>query len=304
VQKTIWSEKYRPRHISEIIYQNEKQKNLFTRMVESGDIPNLLLSGIQGTGKSTTSAALIRDLKIPKADVLRIPCSDEKIEALRDRASAFAMTMPLGTIKIIQLEEFDYLSKDAQALLRTLIEDTSSVCRFICTCNYADRIIVPLRSRLNEITFKAPDKELVALRMCDILDAEKVTYTPEQILAHVDLGYPDIRKITSLLQVSVENGVLQAPVNGMGEVADWKFKLMDVLDGKLRWSDARAVICSSTPREDIESVYRFLYDNIDKFGPHQKDATLLIAEFLYKHAFVADPEINLAALFIMLEAMG
>jgi DNA polymerase III delta prime subunit len=299
MKASIWVEKYRPRTIGDVIFQDERQERTFDGFVKAGDIPNLFLTGVQGTGKTTVSQALMRDLNVDRSDVLKINCSDEKIDALRTKVSGFAMTMPLGKFKVVRLEEIDYLSLDGQALLRSLIEETQYSCRFIATCNYANKVIPPLKSRFQEFYFRAPDKDAIALRMADILDQEKVKYDPEVLLAYVDVGYPDIRKTIQLLQGNVQGGKLLKPTSG-SDAADWKFGLLDAVSTG-DFKKARKLVCESATREEHEDVYRFLYDNITKLKVDDRDAAIVvIADHLYKHSIVADTEINLAALFIAL----
>ncbi len=297
---SIWVEKYRPRSLNDVIFQDERQFKAFASFVEYADIPHLLLYGIQGTGKTTVSKALLRDLGVDSSDVLRVNCSDEKIDALRNKVSAFAMTMPLGKFKVVQLEEFDYLSLDGMALLRSLIEDSSSNCRFIATCNYINKIIPPLRSRFQEFNFKAPDKEKIALRMVDILDREGVSYDVEDVLTYIDVGYPDIRKTIQLLQANASSGKLLPARESANSATDWKFGLLDCLTkGDLK--TARKLVCESSTREEHEDVFRFLYENVDKIKVKSSDAAIVvIAEHLYRHSLVADTEINIASMFIQL----
>lgn len=301
MKTSLWVERYRPKTISDVIFQDEKQADFFSNIVSSGDLPNLLLHGVQGTGKSTISKALINDLNIDEADVLRLKCSDEKIDALRDKASGFAMTYALGKFKVIQLEEFDYLSLDAQALLRSLIEDSSENCRYIATCNYVNKVIPPLRSRFQEVGFRAPDQDQITLRMADMLDKESVDYDPVELINYVAVGYPDIRKIIQLLQQNTINKKLHAAKDATAAEADWKFDLLEFLK-QGNFAGARKLVCSSATREEHEDVFRFLYQNIDKMKVSNKDqAIVTIAEYLYKHSIVADTEINLAAMFVELQ---
>lgn len=299
MKSSIWVERYRPKQLSDVIFQDERQQRQFRTFIENGDIPNLLLSGIQGTGKTTVSRALVYELGIDSSDVLRINCSDEKIDALRNRVTAFAMTFPLGKFKVVQLEEFDHLSLDGQALLRSLIEDSSSNCRYIATCNYENKIIPPLKSRFQQFIFKAPDKGAVALRLADILDTERVRYDPEDLLKYVDVGYPDIRKSIQLLQGNVQGGRLLSSSSG-GETGDWKFGLLDAICSG-NFKVARKLVCECASREEHEDVYRFLYENVDKLKVKDKEqAIVTIADYLKSHALVADTEINLAACMIAL----
>lgn len=301
MKTSLWVDLYRPRSIKDIIFQDDSQRKKFEAFVADGNIPNLLLSGIQGTGKTTVSMALMNDLKVDKVDVLKINCSDEKIDAMRDKVRNFAMTMPMGNFKVVRLEEFDYLSLDAQALLRSLIEETSANCRFIATCNYLNKVIPPLRSRFQEFVFKAPDQETLTLRMADMLDIEKVTYDPSHLIDYVAVGYPDIRKIIQLLQQNSGTGKTLISSKAVAAAAsDWKFSLLDLItSGDFR--KARKVVCESATREEHEDVFRFLYENVDKMKVKDKDqAIITIAEYLYRHTIVADTEINIAAMFIEL----
>jgi len=300
MKTSLWVERYRPKTISEVIFQDDKQEQFFKNIVLSGDLPNLLLYGVQGTGKTTISKALINDLQIDPSDVLRLKCSDEKIDALRDKAIGFAMTFPLGKFKVIQLEEFDYLSLDAQALLRSLIEDSSENCRYIATCNYVNKVIPPLRSRFQEVSFKSPDQEKVAMRMADMLEKEGVIYDAEELLNYVAVGYPDIRKTIQLLSQNVSSKKLLAAKDVSEGAADWKFGLLECIQ-KGDFKKARKLVCESATREEHEDVYKFLYQNIDKLKVGDKDqAIVLIAEYLSRNPLMADTEIGLSALFIEL----
>jgi DNA polymerase III delta prime subunit len=299
MKPSIWVEKYRPKTISDVIFQDTRQQTAFENFVKDGDIPSLLLSGIQGTGKTTVSKALLNDLGIDRSDVLRVNCSDEKIDALRSKVTNFAWTMPLGKFKIVQLEEFDYLSLDGQALLRGLIEDTSSSCRFIATCNYENKVIPPLKSRFQQFYFKAPDKDNIAGRMVEILDKEEVYYEPEDLLTYIDTGYPDIRKTIQLLQQNTQSGKLLSPKQITGD-KDWKFDLLELIDSG-NFTNARKLICSNISREEHEDVFSFLYQNINRMKIVGKDeAIITIAEFMYKHSLCSDTEINLVAMFLTL----
>lgn len=299
MKPNIWVEKYRPKTISDVIFQDERQRKTFQSFIADGDIPNLLLSGIQGTGKTTVSKALLNDLGIDRADVLRINCSDEKIDALRNKVSSFAWTMPLGKFKVVQLEEFDYLSLDGQALLRSLIEDTSASCRFIATCNYENKVIPPLKSRFQQFYFKAPDKEKIAMRMADILEREKIDYDPEILLTYIDVAYPDIRKTIQLLQGNSQGGKLLNASSASGD-SDWRFGLLDAISHG-NFKAARKLVCESATREEHEDIFTFLYQNVDKMKVSDKDAAIItIAEYARSHSLMADTELNLAATFIAL----
>lgn len=302
--KKIWVEKYRPRSIDEVIFSDDRVKERFKTYVEEGEFPSLLLAGTQGTGKSSISRALIKDIGIDKMDVLRIKCSDEKIDAMRAKVVAFSMTMAIGKFKVVQLEEFDYLSQEAQGLLRSQIEDTSSNCRFIATCNYVNKIIPPLRSRFQEYTFTAPNREACLIRAAEILEAENKTFEIDDLEKVVSAGYPDMRKVIQLLEACSKTGGLELVADGT--VSDWKLQLLPLLEsGDLK--AARKVVCESATKEELVDTYRFLYDNIHrikKFKGCEDQAFVLIAQYQYQHYFVADPELQIAALFCELSMLG
>jgi len=302
MKPSIWVERYRPKSIKDVIFQDERQQKQFEKFVTDGDIPHLLLSGIQGTGKTSVSKALLNDLGVDRSDVLRINCSDEKIDALRNKVTAFAMTMPLGKFKVVQLEEFDYLSLDGQALLRSLIEQTSATCRYIATCNYENKVIPPLKDRFQRFSFKAPNRDKIISLMVDILEAEKIEVDDvviDFIDDYVTVGYPSIRAITQLIQQNIVDGTLQRP-RGATSASDWKFGLLDAITAG-DFKAARKLVCESATREEHEDIYTFLYQNIEKLKVKDKEAAIVtIAEYLRSHALVADTEINLAACFISL----
>jgi DNA polymerase III delta prime subunit len=300
LKKSLWVERYRPQSIRDVIFQDQRQQKFFMNIIESGDLPNLLLQGVRGTGKTTISQALMTDLNVDQADILKINCSNEKIDALREKVYNFAMTFPLGKFKVVRLEEFDYMSLDGQALLRSLMEDASGNCRFIATCNYINKVMPELRSRFQEVCFKAPDQDKLTLRMAEMLDGEAVDYEPTDLINYVAVGYPDIRKTIQLLQQNVQDKKLLPSSGAAAQEADWKFGLLDCLS-KGDFKRARKIVCESATREEHEDVFRFLYENLEKMKLKDKEqAVITIAEYLYRHSIVADTEINLAACFIEL----
>ena len=302
--KKLWVEKHRPKTIEEVIFANEKVKNIFRRYVLEQEIPNLLLQGIQGTGKTTISKALINELKINSSDVMRINCSDEKIDALRDKVTGFANTMPLGKFKIVQLEEFDMLGQVAQGLLRVLIEDVSDTCRFIATCNYINKITPPLRSRFEEFSFKTPQRDEVILKMAEILEIENIQFEIDDLEKIVAAGYPDIRKTILLLDAGSKSGKLLLTGGGISD--DWKLQLLPLLELS-NITACRKLVCESANKDELQDIFRFLYDNIHKSKrilQFMDEALCLLAKYQFQDAFVADKEINIAALFCELDLLG
>ena len=303
LKKKPWIVANKPVTISEVIFADDKVAKAFKKYAEDRTFPNLLLYGRPGTGKTSVSHALCHDCGVDNIDILRINCSDEKIDAMRDKVKGFSMTYPVGTYKVVQLEEFDYLSHDAQALLRALIDEAPDTCRFIATCNYINKVTPPLQSRFQAFHFNAPNVELVFERCVEILHKYKVKFKEEDVLTVIDVAYPDFRKILQILEQNSTSGTL---LLGSGEgAADWKIELLPLLEaGDLK--GARKLVCEKASKEELVDVYRFLYEHIGKVKKlkgKEDQAVVLIAQYQYQHGFVADPEIQIAALFVELGAL-
>jgi len=299
----LWCESYRPRNLAQVIFANDRERSTFQAMVDQGSMPNLLIVGHPGTGKTSISGALLSEFNVLREDTLRINCSDEKIDALRDKVKTFAYTMPAGAFKVVQLEEMDYLSLDAQALLRGLIEEVSFSCRFIATANYSNKILPPIRSRFQEFTFSSPNRDEILIRMAEILEQEQITFELDDLEKVISASYPDVRKTLQLLEQGSKSGTLV--ITGGESAADWKLELLPLLESS-DLKAARTLVCTSASKEELQDIYRFLYENIHrvpKLADKQDSAVILIAQYQYQHMFVADVEIQIAALFIELSAL-
>lgn len=299
----LWVEAYRPQTLAEVILASDHERVTFQAMVDSGSMPNLLLLGHQGTGKSSMSRALMHEFRVDSTDVLKINCSDEKIDAMRDKVKTFAYTMPMGEFRVVRLEEMDNLSQDAQKLLRVLIEEVSSSCRFVATGNYANRIIPALKDRFQSYVFATPNREHVLVRAAEILEKEGITFELDDLEKVVEAGYPSIRQVIQLLEKSSRTGTLM--IRGAEAISDWKLQLLPLLEASdLR--GARKLVCESATREELQDVYRFLYENthrVPKLKGKEDQAVVTIAQYQYQHGFVADQEIQVAAMFIELGAL-
>lgn len=305
LKNKLWVEKYRPKSIDQYIFQDPKQKASVKRYIADKSIPHLILSGVQGTGKTTLAQILIRAMELDDSDVKTINASDNRgIETFRDQIKGFATSMAMGRFKIVHLEEADKLTPDAQAALKSFMEENADYVRFIFTCNTVSKIIVPVRSRCKEFFFKSADMDDIAEYLVTILSKEKVKFDLDLVDKYMATYHPDIRKTLNELQDNVIDGVLQAP-GATEETGDYKFKILDLIEED-KWVEIRKLVCVSVTAEEWENVYRFLYENLHrapkfaKYNEKWEQAIVILAYHLEKHAFVADPEINAASMFIQL----
>jgi DNA polymerase III delta prime subunit len=299
----IWCEKHRPKSIDDYVFHDAQQRAAFTKFIAEKTIPHLLLSGVQGSGKTTIAQILTHAMDIEESDVLIINASDERgIDTFRDSVKNFASSISMGAFKIVHLEEADMLTPTAQAALKRFMEEVHETVRFILTCNHENKIIPPIKSRCQHFHFKAGDKNDIAEYLINILATERVRFDLDLLDKYIATSYPDIRKMVNALQQNSIDGVLQPP-HSEGSDGDWKFKLIDFIE-RNKWNDARRLLCSTVSNDEWEDVYRFLYENINRAPLFTNDrdkweeAILVIAEHLYKHSIVADPEICLAACLI------
>jgi len=301
--KQLWVEKYRPSTIHDYVFQDDSQKTQVERMIRDGDIPHLLLCGVQGSGKTTLARILINALEIDEMDILEINASDKTgVDYIRETIMGFAESFPMGKYKVIHLEEFDHMSHAAQAMLRVIMESASDTCRFICTCNYLNKIIPAIRSRMQEMHFKAPQEDEVIIKMVEMLDNEKVEFDIDVLYSYIKQAYPDIRKVINNLQLNTNEGKLLSPKES-GAAVDYKFQLIDHLKGcDIR--SIRKLLASSIPQDEIEGLYEFLYQNLTlipqcKEDPSYSDKVILsIADGLRAHAVTAFPYITMEATLI------
>jgi len=245
---------------------------------------------------------LIRELNIDKIDVLTINCSNEKIDGLRDRVISFASTMPMGELKIVQLEEFDMMSLEGQGLLRSVIEDSSATCRFIATGNYLNKIIPELRSRFKELHFTAPAKMNVMLRCAEILVAENIEFSEDALIQVVDAAYPDIRKTIGNLELGSTTGVLVPITSGSGAVD--LTQLIKAIKAK-NLANVRKIISEDFTRPQLNDIPGLLYEQLAMLNvKDEAQATILLAHYAAQHTLAASPDLNIAALCVELMLLG
>lgn len=303
--KDIWVEKYRPRTVNEYVFKNQSHKRQVENWVADGSIPHLLFAGSAGTGKTTLARVLINELDVQDADVLFINASrDNGIDWVRNKISNFSETMPWGDFKVVLLDEADYLSPDAQAALRGVMEQYHSTVRFVLTCNYPNRIIPALQSRCQLITIQSQDQNEFTARCAEILISEGVKFDLDLLDTFVKVNYPDMRKTINNLQASTINGELSQPEEEKTDTA-WRVKMVELFkSGNIK--EARKLITANAQPADYEDIYRWLYDNIELFGEDankQDEAVIIIRNGLVKHVSVADVEINLSATLIELQML-
>jgi len=234
--------------------------------------------------------------------VLEINASrTNSVDAVRDKITNFVQMIPFGPFKVVLLDEADYLSPNAQAALRGVMEEYHNTARFILTCNYPNRIIPALHSRCQGYHIERIDQTEFTARVATILVEENIDVELETLDLYVKATYPDLRKCINMVQQNVSEGKLHAPTKGDEGAADWKFDMVELFKaGKI--TEARKMLCGKLKAEEMEEVYRWLYDNLEIFGEEEKQdtAVLIIKQGLVDHALVVDPEINLAAVLIKL----
>ena len=286
----LWVEKYRPQTLEGYV-GNEVIKNKVSDYLNQGSIQNLLLHGVAGTGKTTLAKLIANNLN---CDLLYINASDERgIDTIREKIIPFASSLGFGDIKIVILDEADYITPQAQATLRNTMESFSGNTRFILTCNYLERIISPLQSRCQTLEIKPPSKQDVAWRCVDICKEEKVDIDNIALKTIVNAYYPDIRKIINTIQGSVVNHVVKLDESSLKD--DLNEQIIQALSNKAKLLDIRQILADSGSRE-FDNLFKALYDNLDKFTSKEGEAILIIAKYQYEYTFVLEKEICVAAM--------
>ena len=294
-ENSLFVEKYRSKTLDEYV-GNEQLKQIVEKYINNNDLQNLLLYGTPGTGKTTLAKLIVNNFD---CDYLYINASDERgIDTIRDKVQGFASSASFKPIKIIILDEADFLTIQAQASLRNIIETYSRTTRFILTCNYLERIIDPLQSRCQVLKITPPSKKEVAKHISTILDQENIEYTVADLVLVVNKHYPDVRKILNTCQVNTVDNTLK--IDNTVLTGGYKDGLLKELKSpsKDSFKNIRQILADSN-LDDFEDVYRFLYDTLDEYGKNDlTKATIIIdiENYMYHANFRIDKEINVCAL--------
>ena len=295
---SLYVEKYRPDSLDGYV-GNQHIIEKVKIYIESNDVPHLLLYGQAGTGKTTLAKIITNQID---CDLMYINASDENsVDAVRDKIRGFASSMGFKEWKIVILDEADYLTPNAQAALRNLMETFSRTTRFILTCNYVEKVIDPIQSRCQTFGITPPSKKEVAMRLKQILDMEEVKYEMSDLAILVNSGYPDIRRVLNAAQRQVVGNELKIDKTSTIQ-ANYMEEVLTVLKSndsvKDSFTNVRKIIADSKVR-DFTPFYRFLYDEVDNYANGKIGSTILnIADAQYKDSQCVDKEILVMAMLL------
>jgi replication factor C small subunit len=296
--KELWTEKYRPTTIDGYVFRDATQKEQIESWIKDKAIPHLIFSGNAGIGKTTLAKILINQLEVNEYDVLEINASrTNSVDDVRNKIQNFVETMPYGEFKVVLLDEADYLSPNAQAALRGVMETYASTARFILTCNYPTKIIPALHSRCQGFHIERVDVTEFTARAATVLVEEGIEFDLDTIDTYVKGTYPDLRKCLNTLQMNSTTGKLLVPSGDSTSTGDWKLSAVELFkEGRI--NEARKLMCSQARPEEMEDMFRWCYDNLELWSkdPEKQDqAIIIIRNGLVNVPMVADQEINLSA---------
>jgi replication factor C small subunit len=292
-EHTLFVEKYRSKVLDEYV-GNENIKKTIAQYLTQNDIQNLIFYGPAGTGKTTLAKLIVNNLD---CDYIYINASDERgIETIRDKVSGFASTASFKPLKVVILDEADFLTIQAQASLRNVIETFSRTTRFIMTCNYVERIIDPLQSRCQVLKIVPPTKVDVAMHIAGIMEKENIVFEREDLKTIVNQFYPDLRKCLNTIQLSTRDGMLVIDKSVLVSSNYMTQVLKELTQKKPNFNNIRQIIANANV-QDFEELYRYLYDNASIYAPGSEGmVAVYVNEYSYQANFRIDKEINAMAL--------
>lgn len=301
--KELWTEVYRPKDLDTYVFRDDSQRQQVQAWIDSKAIPHLLFSGAPGVGKTTLAKILINELGVDDYDVLEINASRENsVDTIRDKITGFVQTMPFGAFKVVLLDEADYISPSGQAALRGVMETYHASARFILTCNYPNRVIPALHSRCQGFHIDRVDITEFTARVATVMVTESVKFDLDTLDTYVKATYPDLRKCLNMCQMNSTGGELTAPHGDEGGVKEWKLDAVALFKAG-RPLDARKLICQNARPEEMEEVFRWMYDNLDLWSKDQElqdRAIVIIRDGIANIPLVTDQEINLSATLVEL----
>jgi replication factor C small subunit len=290
-EHTLFVEKYRSKTLEDYV-GNEQIKTTVAKYIEQNDIQNLIFYGGPGTGKTTLAKLIVGNID---CDYLYINASDERgIETIRDKVQGFASSASFKPLKVVILDEADFLTIQAQASLRNIIETFSRTTRFILTCNYVERIIDPLQSRCQVLKIVPPSMKDVARHVAGILDKESIQWDKEALGTIVKQFYPDVRKILGTAQLSTVDNALKLDKSIL-VANNYTAQVINELKTSKNWKAIRQIIADSNTN-DFEGLFKELYDNVSEYASGSEGiVTIIIEEYQYHANFRIDKEINIMA---------
>jgi replication factor C small subunit len=290
-QHSLWIEKYRSQTLEQYI-GNDAIKDRIADCIAKNDIPHFIFAGSAGTGKTTLAKLIVGNIQ---CDYLYLNASDENgIDMIREKVKGFASSASFNPIKVVILDEADFLTQPAQAALRNIIEEYSMNTRFILTCNYVERLIEPLQSRCELHILKPPTKGAVAKHICtNILDVEGVTYEMSDVAKVINEFYPDVRSIIKVLQSNVKDSKLT--ITTLDD--NWCKQLVQILNKRdtKAWYQIRQLVADAQV-DDFQIAYRYMFDNLAEFSyGHDAEISVILDDFIWRAGVVPDKEINFSA---------